>query len=710
MIRSPVPNPFPERLVDAAGISRRSARQGPVGRRHARETGAALNPPCGAAPPPASAAVLLPPRPRGSPLAWTVKATALATLLMPAPVPAQSMEERARTAAEASRAKSGDSEAIQRNYVTPGLSGQPITTVDASKTFTPSLACQKTATLMEVMVQPASTGDLGAVQIARDTDMDGTIDSRITLPVPVSGICANGVISCQPGSWSQCKYFRWDVDGARALKLTQVNMPELAGCYCINNSCGANLAWGNLPSLLGDLGGGMIGALTTADPRIGVAQAVIEGPTIRYVGAQSTACSSNPALPQTAYAASPNVMAGDAFTASTGNAVFRALAASPAATGKAQQLRRCAIERQVTVAKPGMEDIISRVAGGYSTVRSGNSVDFLLGSPGDNSLSGGSCSLIDFRMTLHVGDPGRIVGARLAQFFADDWAQVRIDGTLIGSGPSPWTSTGLPPGGCEQKKTFYASPGFDLKPFLTAGDHEIWLRVAVADGGEGMAQVHVEIDEGCRVTEQLIDQCAATAADGRCRLDTETIDGVDTFRNGVKTGLLPLPQTRILGSATCPVTLTREFFLRERTYRCEIDNGTLPHPDLRRGAYIVDHSTETILADRARNSDGTFSASTRPFAFPDRGSVPVCEPICKTRAPRVNNAAAPAGVVGSQQNDPGTFDTFYHSCGTNHVCPTGPGEEIVSGCGCLDDFPEAVVMMQTVRLAGADLVCTAAPR
>ena len=44
------------------------------------------------------------------------------------------------------------------------------------------------------------------------------------------------------------------------------------------------------------------------------------------------------------------------------------------------------------------------------------------------------------------------------------------------------------------------------------------------------------------------------------------------------------------------------------------------------------------------------------------------------------------------------------------VCPLGPGEEIVSACGCLDDFPEAVVMMQTVRLAGADLACTAETR
>jgi hypothetical protein len=49
----------------------------------------------------------------------------------------------------------------------------------------------------------------------------------------------------------------------------------------------------------------MIGALTTADPRIGVAQAMIDGPSIRYVGAQSTACTPDPSLPQTAYRANP---------------------------------------------------------------------------------------------------------------------------------------------------------------------------------------------------------------------------------------------------------------------------------------------------------------------------------------------------------------------------------------------------------------------
>lgn len=614
------------------------------------------------------------------------------------------MEDRARVAADASRAKTSDSDALQQNYVTPGLAGQSIPTVDNSRTFAPNIACQKTATMLEVLVQPSGTGDLGTVTIARDTNLDGTVDSTSKLPVPVSGICANGVVSCQPGSWNGCSFYRWDVDERQALKLTAVDMPKLAGCYCINNSCGANLAWGNMPSVLRDLGGGMIGALTTADPRYGVAEAVIDGPAIRYVGAQSTACSSNSSLPQTAYRSNPATIASDAYSASTNSGVFQALKGSAIGTGTSLQYRHCTIERRVTVLKPAAEDIISRTSGGYSTIQNGSSFDFLMGSPADNSLAGGSCTLLDFRMTLHVTDPDRIVDARLTEFFADDWAQVRIDGQLVGSGPSPWTSMGLPPSKCELKKTFYAFPNLDLKPWLTAGDHEVWLRVAVAEGGEGFAQVHVDVDNSCKALEQLVDGCGSTASDPQCKLDTELVDGVQTWINGVATGLRPLPQTRILGGPACPTDLTRDFFLKDRTYRCSVND--VARPGTSRGTYIIDHSTETMLADRSRQSDGSFASTTRPFSLPDRGSVPACEPVCKTRAPKANSDAAPDGVVGAKQNVPTGYDTFFHACTPNNQCPAGPGEEVVSGCGCLDDFPEAVVMMQTVRLAGADMVCT----
>ncbi len=686
-----------------------SVRQGPCGCRPAHESGAASSP-RGAAPTPASAADLLPRRSRQFPPALVVGAVALATLFGACGAQAQTVEDRARAAAEASRAKTSDSDAMLKNYLTPSLAGQPVATVDNSKTFTPNIACQKTATLMEVLVQPSSTGDLGAVSIARDTDFDGTVDSRTSLPMPVSGICANGVVACQPGSWNACHYFRWDVDGARNLKLTEVDMPQLAGCYCINNSCGTDLAWNNLPSVLGDLGGGMIGALTTADPRIGVAQAVIDGPTIRYVGAQSTACSANPQLSETGYRANPSTMAGDAFAASSGNAVFQALAGSSVGTGTAQQLRHCTVERQVTVLRTGVDDVIEHISGGYSTVQSGNMTDWYVGSPADNSLGGRGCQLYDYKLVVRVNYPDRITDARLLNISFDDWVQVRIDGQWLMSDPGGWTSNGVPSSSCERDKNWFNPGNLDLRPYLTAGEHEILVRVAVSDGGNVSAQVHVEVDDSCRTLEQVVDQCSIIAADPKCRIDSELVDGVQTFLNGVNTGLRPLQQTRQMGSAVCPVDLTRDFFLKDRTYRCQIDSNAMPMPDTSRGAYIIDHSTETLLADRTLQGDGSYAESTRPFQLPDRGSVPACEAICKTRAPKANTDAAPAGVVGDKQNAPTGYDTFYHACSADNACPAGPGEEIVSACGCLDDFPEAVVMMQTVRLAGADLVCTGTVR
>lgn len=656
----------------------------------------------------ASAAVT-PPRSGFSPLFWIVPAVALATMV-PNLASAQSMEDRARAAAGAARARTGDSDTLRHNYVTPGLAGQPIATIDNSRSFNPNLSCQKSATLIEVLIQPSPSGDIGSVQIARDTDLDGTVDSRAALPVALSGICANGVISCAPGTWSQCRYFRWDIAPAGTLKLTESPMTGLAGCYCVNNSCGTNLVWGNLPSVLGDLGGGMIGALTTADPRIGVAQAVIDGPVIRYVGAQTTACAADQALPQSAYQAHPATLAGDAAAAATGNSVFQALSSSTTGLGRAQQMRRCTIERIVTADRPDLAEIIDRIAGGYSTVRSGTAVDFSLGVPADDSIHGGKCGLFDYSMTLQVGDPDRILDARLTHLSGDDWAQLRIDGVVVASGQSPWTSSGTPPGKCEKDRTFHAYPNLDLKPYLTRGTHQVSLRLAVADRGDGIAQIHVQLDDACHIEEQLADGCPAIAGDAACRLDSELVDGVQTFRNGVNTGLSPLRQTRTLGTAACPVTLTRDFFLRERSYACMLDSGTLPQPDLSRGAYILDHSTETLLADRTRQTGGGHADTTRPFSLPERGSVPACEPICKTRKASINTAAAPAGVVGAQQNAPASYDIFYHACSDDSVCPIEPGEEIVSGCGCLDDFPEAVVMMQAVRLAGADLVCTAEAR
>ncbi|MFJ5932273.1 hypothetical protein ACIQCS_21430 [Sphingomonas sp. NPDC092440] len=624
---------------------------------------------------------------------------------------AQSSDDRARAAAAASRAKSSTSDKLLQNYVKPGLAGQPISTVDSSRTFTPSLACQKTATLLELLVQPAASGDLDMVRISRDTNLDGKFDATATLPVPVSGICANGIISCDPGTWNNCHSYRWSVDGSAAPRLETAVMTDLAGCYCINNSCGSGLAIANLPSILKDLGGGVVAALTTADPRYGIAEARIDGPVISYVGAQSTACTASPSVGQTAYRANPAAIAGDAAAAAASSPVFQMLAGSPAATSRTEEVRNCTVRRQVRLTGATPRDVIARTSGGYGDYVSpgGDRITFQMGSPVNNSLTGGSCSLFDFRMRLSVIDPDRLTDIRLTRYEMDDWMQVYIDGQLVYADPSTWRSPGLPSASCDRKTNWQGAPNLDLKPWMTRGDHEIRIALAVGGNGELDAQIDAAIDTSCRASENVVDGCASYAGNAACRLTDEHVDGVATIVNGIRTGLTPLPQTRVIAGGACSLSLARDFFEKERRYRCRVDSG-MPDPDTSRGAWIIDHSTEAMLADRTRASDGSYSSTTRNFALPDRGSVSACEPVCKTRRPQTNNAAALDGVTGGKQNTPAGWDMIYHTCQDSNVCPVGDGEELVQGCGCIDDFPEAVVMMQTMRLGGTDLVCTSGPR
>lgn len=621
-------------------------------------------------------------------------------------LPAQTVEDRARAAAAAAATKSSSSDALRSNYLTPALSGQPISTVNGSRSFAPSLACQKTQTLLEILAQPSSTGDIANLHIAQDTDFDGSFDRVQSLGQPVSGICANGVVSCQPGTWNQCHYFAWGLGENQALKLAEVEMASLAGCYCINNSCGTNLAWANLPDILKDLGGGMVAALTTADPRIGVAEAHISGPAISYVGAQSTACAAARNLGQTTYRATPAAIQGGAAAAAAGNHVFQTLAASPAGSGKVEQTRQCTVERDITLTSATFDDIVS-ISGAVQSVSS-------CGADCRRYRVGGTGSCNNppptFALRFTANKPERIVSAKIVELRTADWLQARIDGQPVAyAAKRPWLTNALPSGDCGVGDMYSATPNYDFTPALRSGAVTVDDRIRATGANKtGYMIVEVRVDLRCDTAEQLVDLCAGFAADAACRLRDEDVDGVATFRHGVGTGLHPLSSTRLFGSDSCTVPITRDFFSRKRAYACAINTGSAPEPDLSRGAYIIDQSTEALLADRTRSASGQVTQTSRAFALPDRGSVPACEAVCKTRAPHVSTAAAPAGVVGTQQNDPVGWDTFYHICSQGSVCPTGPGEAVVSPCGCLDDFPEAVVMMQSVRLAGADMVCTSA--
>ncbi len=201
-------------------------------------------------------------------------------------------EDAASAVAHDALSSYGSEEGIRKNISNPITSGNTqMNTLDGSVTFNAQLTCPSSEKFLSVFIQVGPTGDLSQVRVVQDTDMDGSSDYTYSVPFVVSGVCANGVISCNAGTWSNCKYYRWESDSDLHVRLQEADITELGGCSCINNDCGSGLAWANLETILKNIGGGAAGALQARDPKFAITDAKIDGTQIMYYGLKSAACS-----------------------------------------------------------------------------------------------------------------------------------------------------------------------------------------------------------------------------------------------------------------------------------------------------------------------------------------------------------------------------------------------------------------------------------
>ena len=111
-------------------------------------------------------------------------------------------------------------------------------------------------------IPDTSTFDISTLALFVDPALNGVKTYLSLLPAPASGVCINGIITCNAGTFSNCKYYKW-VDtggGFPGFALTN-NMSELGGCYCVNKSCGSNLPLLNSAQILRDLSTGASSAI-----------------------------------------------------------------------------------------------------------------------------------------------------------------------------------------------------------------------------------------------------------------------------------------------------------------------------------------------------------------------------------------------------------------------------------------------------------------
>lgn len=609
-------------------------------------------------------------------------------------------------------------ETVNKNLMTPLTTDAQMQTFDGKQQFSAKIQPQAGKELLKLTLQPLPSGDVKILSIVQDTRLSGKLNSYMQPNLIVSGVCANGFIRCDPGSWNNCQSFAWATDKDHRLATEQVPLSNLGGCYCINNSCGTGLAWSNLSDVLSHLGGGAVGAIVQKNPLYSLGSPKITDTTVTYYGQNNGDGSTvnltqlpNMAEPQSVlgYAANPQKMEDDKASQAKNDPTWQLIKESQANEAPLNFVS-CRADRIIKVDAPRPEDIVRKVGGGGSISISGHNTFKI--SLGDFSEKRGWQTMYQDSMTLEVVKPDRIVYGRLNYARFDDWLQILANDSPIWSGPynNWWDPIHRPPGEGELGRTWKQSTHADFTQHLkNKGMFRFRYRLEVTDIGCGYIDGFIGVDTSDRLLpDQIINGCTAYETDKSYLLVDENIDGVNTFKNYVKTGLRPVKQTRTINGPHTAFKVTRDWFLTERRY---LHKDKVPQKyefDFERTKYIQKHSTEKKYHDQYK-SNGQVVNSQGDLFLTDAKPYSACTPSCKTKKARpqhdVSGDAGSFNVTGEKQRDPVTYDFFNRPC-KNGICQLGPGETLVKDCQCLEEFGEAAAMMQVLRMAGNDLICS----
>lgn len=603
---------------------------------------------------------------------------------------------------------------LSTKLMNPLTSTNSMTTLDG-KTFNAQIGCLEELQYLELFVIPTETGDLNWGAIRQDTDRDGELDRYITPEQHISGVCANGFISCDRGTWNNCESFQFTTNPAFEIELQSVPLSTLGGCYCVNNSCGTHLGITNLTQVLNHLGGGASAALAEADPYFVTNKVSVRDTTISFYGQNSSNCTSVGTNNHQLFD-SPHALSVNAMSQASVDPLYEMLESSPIASETSDiSTQTCLIERMASISQVDVMDTIRKVSGDGSLSSCGpNCVTVLLGEDQNEELHHNTppCQVFDFNMELEVSRPDRVTQALISRARVDDSLQFWANGEFVYHAGGAWPVGDPMPTGC-RIDTATRAPNLDVTSHFNQS-HELNLNVKVGvghaangdHGGEGYVEVPIVFDLICEVQEEsIVNACQGLERNSECTLFSEEVDGITVFNNYLPTGLTPLDQTRVISDGVCTQNLTRPFFQKKRTYHCNSSPSFDFSKGLERNVYVVENSTETEFHDRIEQADGSVVTSSTDLLLPDMPEIEPCIEVCKVQSERVANDVGRTQVIHENMSTPTKIDIEYLEC-SDSVCPTQEGQTVITSCMCADFFAETTSIMQTLRMGAQDTVCS----
>lgn len=226
---------------------------------------------------------------------------------------------------------------------------------------------------------------------------------------------------------------------------------------------------------------------------------------------------------------------------------------------------------------------------------------------------------------------------------------------------------------------------------------------------------------GCSVIENS--NCHSIDTNS-CSIADEIWDGVQVIKAGSKTGLNPLGGCLyVCGGAQCFPWLERKI-----RYICPATgNVEDPTPRLK----LVERTTvynrgegKIYYDDMLKmQSGGWMTYPNREIWIGEGEQVPECENVCKVKV--INPGSKKVLAEKEEEEVPGVKKLFvptnisrvnkdfvyYKSCkenvdGNYTICPLKEGEQLLEDCRCRNDFNQAILYMQAVRMAGQDMICS----
>ncbi len=609
---------------------------------------------------------------------------------------------------------------LKERYINPLISNATMTTIDQSKSFTAQLLCPASGEFLTIMAQPTATGDLN-VLVFYDTNHDGRMDMQFNIN-NISIICANGYGVCDPGTLQGCTYYTLSYDtSSKQLKVQEVDLTSLGGCYCINNFCGQDLFWRNMNYTLVTLGGMIAQAFQREDRSLVISDSRIEGTTIKFYAQSLSECSqvggSSAVKGLTQLYDTPSLISGLAsYTYETesersGSPAYL-VTQMASKIGESYEIQSCVIKK---VVKEKRWDFLRDPVLSGSQCGGG---PFFLQQCGSNCVyftfflySPTSTYTMYITLTPEFREAIRNMKVNFCTntyapypCFDDDFIhRYYINGQLAGS-------TGG--GDCEPCNIWVS-----LDYTLLTGSTNLFTAYNQSgkDPGYGCRPVYVYFYfstplTGCGIGDNYVeDGCASLQERQDCTLWEEIIDGVKTVQNGQKTGLYPFARCQNFCDGQTVICDSK--WVIERKYKCKASGPDLASLE-KRGTAIVsslnyEEGTGTLRFDDIRYEKGSWqSYPNRQFMIGSYGKPDDCEMICKVKGLSLGRELEVDPTLRSKARE----EFIYKPCRVNsnneYYCPLDPGEVIVADCQCHTNFPQTLTALQAMRLAGQDFVCS----